>query len=34
MSKKPNVLLIMCDQLRWDSLGFAGNPAVHTPNID
>ena len=23
-----------CDQLRWDAVGYAGNPLVHTPNID
>jgi arylsulfatase A-like enzyme len=35
-SLKPdkNVLVIMCDQLRYDSLGFTGNPYVHTPNLD
>ncbi len=32
--KKPNILLIMCDQLRWDALGYAGNSVVHTPHID
>ena len=29
-----NVLFIMCDQLRWDSLGCYGHPFVDTPNID
>ena len=29
-----NVLFIMCDQLRWDYLGFAGHPHLKTPNID
>ena len=24
----------MPDQLRYDSLGFTGNPAVKTPNLD
>ena len=24
----------MCDQLRWDAVGYAGNPAARTPNID
>jgi arylsulfatase A-like enzyme len=24
----------MCDQLRWDALGFAGNPQVRTPALD
>lgn len=30
----PNVLFIICDQLRADHLGFAGNSVVRTPNID
>jgi len=34
MEKKPNVLLIMVDQLRYDSLGFVGKVPVKTPNID
>jgi arylsulfatase A-like enzyme len=32
-TKKPNVLLIMADQLRHDALGYAGAP-VRTPNLD
>jgi arylsulfatase A-like enzyme len=32
--RRPNVLFIICDQLRADHLGFAGNPVVRTPNID
>ena len=32
--KKPNVLFLMCDQLRGDSLGCMGNSIVKTPNID
>lgn len=31
---RPNVLFVICDQLRADHLGFAGNPVVQTPNID
>jgi choline-sulfatase len=34
MNKKPNLLLIMCDQLRFDVLGCYGNKLVQTPNID
>lgn len=33
-SKKPNILLIMADQLRFDALGCYGNTQIHTPNID
>lgn len=32
--KRPNVLFVLCDDLRWDALGYAGNPYVKTPNID
>ena len=31
---KPNILLIMIDQLRFDTLGFMGNNVVKTPHID
>lgn len=34
MATRPNVLLIMLDQLRADTLGVAGHPQVQTPNID
>jgi arylsulfatase A-like enzyme len=33
-SARPNVLLILADQLRADHLGCYGNAAVHTPAID
>ncbi|MFD0717482.1 sulfatase-like hydrolase/transferase [Paenibacillus sp. GCM10027626] len=32
--KKPNIVLIMCDQLRADVLGCYGSDFVKTPNID
>ncbi|MFP4579530.1 MAG: sulfatase [Candidatus Sumerlaeia bacterium] len=32
--RRPNVLLIQTDQQRWDALGAAGNPYIHTPNLD
>ncbi|MEI8380477.1 MAG: sulfatase [Planctomycetota bacterium] len=31
---RPNVLFILCDDLRWDSLGCAGHPHLKTPHID
>lgn len=31
---KPNVVLVMVDDLRWDELSCAGHPVVRTPNID
>ena len=32
--KRPNILLILTDQQRWDSLGFYGAEWVDTPNLD
>lgn len=32
--EKPNILLIMTDQQRYDSLGCYGFEAAHTPNLD
>lgn len=34
MNKPKNILILHCDQLRWDCLGYAGNPDIRTPNID
>ena len=34
MNKKPNILFIMTDQLRGDSLGYAGHKDVKTPYLD
>jgi len=31
---RPNVLFILCDDIRWDAPGYAGNAYVKTPNID
>lgn len=31
---KPNILLLLTDQQRYDSLGFNGNKIIHTPNLD
>ena len=33
-AKRPNILLIMTDQHRWDFMGCAGHPLVKTPNLD
>ncbi|MCY9515675.1 arylsulfatase [Paenibacillus apiarius] len=33
-SKRPNVLLITVDQMRFDSLSIAGHSIVETPNLD
>src|SRR5690349_7189891 len=32
--KRPNLIFILTDDQRWDSLGLTGNPVVKTPNID
>lgn len=29
-----NIFLLICDELRFDALGYNGNPYVKTPNID
>ena len=34
MSTRQNLLVIMVDQMRYDSLGFTGCPVASTPNID
>ena len=31
---KPNVLFILCDDIRWNAMSCAGHPALQTPNID
>lgn len=31
---KPNLVFITSDDHRWDALGVAGNPAIHTPVLD
>lgn len=34
MSKKPNILWFVADQMRCDSMAHMGNPAAVTPNLD
>lgn len=31
---RPNVVVVLCDDLRWDTLSCAGHPQVRTPHID
>lgn len=33
-TQRPNIILIMCDQMRGDCLGIAGHPDVKTPYLD
>ena len=30
----PNILLVICDQMRGDALGALGNPNARTPNLN
>ncbi len=32
--QRPNVLFILCDDIRWNAMSCAGHPALKTPNID
>ena len=34
MDKRPNIILLMADQMRGDCLGIAGHPDVKTPFLD
>ena len=34
MSKRPNLIYVFADQLRYQSCGYAGDPRARTPNID
>ena len=31
---KPNIILVLTDDWRWDALGCLGTPVVETPQID
>lgn len=32
--RRPNILLLYTDQQRWDTIRYAGNTYIHTPNFD
>ena len=32
--RRPNVVFILTDDMRWDAMSIAGNPHVQTPNLD
>lgn len=34
MGTRPNVLVIVADQLRYDCVGYAGHQPVRTPHLD
>jgi arylsulfatase A-like enzyme len=31
---RPNIVLVISDDQRWDAMGVAGNSSIHTPNMD
>jgi N-acetylglucosamine-6-sulfatase len=31
---RPNVLFVLCDDIRWNAISCAGHPTLKTPNID
>lgn len=33
-AKRPNVIFILADDMRWDAMSCAGNPVLKTPNLD
>lgn len=33
-SKRPNIVFLLTDDQRWDTMGCAGNPIIQTPHID
>lgn len=34
MKKRPNIIIINPDEMRWDTMGHMGNPAASTPRLD
>lgn len=34
MNKRPNIIIINPDEMRWDTMGHMGNPAASTPRLD
>jgi len=33
-NRRPNIIVVVVDDLRWDELGMAGHPYLETPNVD
>lgn len=34
MNRRPNIIIINPDEMRWDTMGHMGNPAASTPHLD
>ena len=34
LPRRPNILFILADDQRWDTIGALGNPQIQTPNLD
>jgi len=34
MPKRPNLMVCMCDELRWCEVGCYGHPTIRTPHMD
>lgn len=32
--QRPNIIVILTDDQRWDAMGISGNPVIQTPNMD
>jgi len=33
-NKKPNIIIVFCDDLGYGDLGTFGHPSIRTPNLD
>ena len=33
-AERPNIVLVMCDDLGWGDVGFNGGKDIHTPHLD
>ena len=34
MKKRPHIIILNPDEMRWDTMGHMGNAAAHTPALD